>query len=414
MHVRMVVHDRSAGRRGAALGLALLILVGLAAGGCTPNTHPAETPAAQTPVTPAATIDPAVDAATRGAIETVVAQRQAAVLKHDKDSFLATVDGSNTTYLVEQRHWFEDVAHTVTEFSLQAKDMKRVAADAVRVTLTESFSLKSGEKHTLTFDKLYRLRGESWKDSDYPFEELRGEHITVRYQGTAEMARAALDAEAADLNYLRQTFGWQPASDIVIKLYTQKDLFLYDIKPSLPTWVGGWDEANESIKFRISDHTKFVPAGGLLHESTHQMLFALSNNNASYWLQEGLASWVPRSRTGDFGLAKLRDAVGAKPWTLPELEAKNLETLDSKDAMIYYGESMLVAKYLMDTYGVEKLKAITAELAQHPENAVTVAETIPASNRLTEAAISNVTGLRFDQFAEDWYAWAKDLLSQAN
>ena len=61
----------------------------------------------------------------------------------------------------------------------------------------------------------------------------------------------------------------------------------------------------------------------------------------------------------------------------------------------------------METYGMDKVKAVTDELARHPYNPVTAAEKQDETNRLTRRAITKALGVPYDQFAQAWYAWAK-------
>ncbi|MGE5589383.1 MAG: hypothetical protein ACM3ZA_01955 [Bacillota bacterium] len=342
----------------------------------------------------------------------MIVQRQDAVLKRDREAFLGTVDPGNATYLVEQGHWFDDAARTVKAFSLQVRDVKVAAPDLARVSLTEAFTLTGGEQHTFDYQAVYRLRDGVWKASDYAFDELHQDQVTVRHWDRPNAARGALQDELANLAWLKQTFGWQPASDMVIKLYPERDPFLYSIKPSLPTWVGGWNEAGEAIKFRASRDVPPDP-DGLLHESTHHMLSELTNDNASYWLQEGLAGWTPGARAGEFDMNRLRQRLGgALHWTLPQLEMQDLESMEGPDVGAYYAESFLVVKYLMETYGLDRFKAIAAELAKHPVHPVTAAEKTSETNQLTRAAMEKALGISFDRFAAEWYAWAKGEVGQ--
>lgn len=397
--------SRPSSRRGTAAALAAALALSLAVFGCSFRQ--------KAPLQPAQPLDP-YDQATRQTIEHVVAERRNAVLNHDRNAFLATVDGENPTFFVEQGHWFDDAARAVDTYTLQVRNVEQVSATEARASLQESFQLKDGDRHSFDYEAVYRLRDGFWKASDYAFEELRQDSVSVRHWDRPRAAQGALQDELSNLAWLKQTFGWQPATDIVIKLYPRQDPFLYSIKPSLPTWVGGWNEFGEAIKF-LAPRDTAPPADGLLHESTHHMLSELSNDNASYWLQEGLATWTPGARAGHFDMAATRSRMGDRlRWTLPELEAQDLESMEGPDVGAYYAESFLVVKYLMDTYGVGRFKAVSAELAKHPANPVTAAEKTSETNQLTRAALEKALGIPFDRFAADWYAWAKAQVGQAH
>lgn len=281
--------------------------------------------------------------------------------------------------------------------------------DKAIVSLTQTFRLKDGGERFYDYDAVYLLRNGQWKDSDYAFDKLRRDGVIVRHWRRPTLAQAALEEVLKNLAWLKQAFGWQPKSEVVIKIYPEHTPFLYSIKPSLPTWVAGWDEAGESIKFYAPRDDAHLRAGALLHETTHHMLSDLSNDNAAYWLQEGLASWAVEAEKGGAATRPAGNRLdGAMPrWTLPQLEALDLESMQGEGVSAYYAESLLVVRYLMETYGMDKFKAVAAELARHPYNPVTAAEKQDETNRLTRQAITKALGVPYDQFAQAWYAWAK-------
>ena len=80
---------------------------------------------------------------------------------------------------------------------------------------------------------------------------------------------------------------------VSIKIYGDKDTFLYSVKLSMPDWAGGWYERGESIKTYLYESTKERYEYLVRHEATHMMLTAATNDNASYWMQEGFATTLP-------------------------------------------------------------------------------------------------------------------------
>lgn len=389
-----------------ALGLAILVLAAALA-----YSRWFSIPHGPGPTAPApsASLDPAfgdTNQATQ-AITALLAERQAAVHNRDRSAFMATVDPQNATFLVEQRHWFDDAAQTVDSYTLTLKHLGFTAKGEALARLAESFQLKDGSLRNLEFTEVYRLRPEGWRDSDYAFTELHKDHVVVLHWDLPGPAEQALQTEADNLNWLERTFQWQPTSDIIIKLYPDRPAFLYSIKPSLPGWVAGWTESGESIKYWVGAGSA-PAADALLHESTHHMLSELSNDNAAYWLQEGLATWVTATHAGTAGPgSSLLGPDRRLPWTLPELEAVNLEQLDQRQASDYYAEAYLAVKYMLATYGIDKFKAVTAELAKHPANPVTASEKLAESGALTRDAISKALGIPYEQFARDWYRWVQ-------
>lgn len=346
------------------------------------------------------------------AIRALVTQRQTAVSQHDRNTFLATVDPENTTYFVEQGHWYDDAVQTVAAYSLQLRDVQLTAPGEALAQLSLSLTLKSGDTQGITCPEVYRLRDGSWKDSDYAFKELRQGHIAIKHMARPVAAAATPDIETANVTWLEQTFDWQPAADLEVKIYPNQPIFANSIKPGLmKSSAKGWSEVGEAIKYWTDEDTA-PPATVLLHETAHHMLSELTNDNASYWLQEGLATWTQSAESGQFDMAGVRMDLGGTRllYTLPQLETLSIERTPVHG---YYGESMLVVKYLVDRYGMKKFRAITDELAKHPANPASNSEKVKATDDLTRQAISKVLAIPFDQFAREWYQWASVEIRQA-
>ena len=226
----------------------------------------------------------------------------------------------------------------ITNKAIQAINAVHLKSpDKAIVSLTQTFRLKDGGERFYDYDAVYLLRNGQWKDSDYAFDKLRRDGVIVRHWRRPTLAQAALEEVLKNLAWLKQAFGWQPKSEVVIKIYPEHTPFLYSIKPSLPTWVAGWDEAGESIKFYAPRDDAHLRAGVLLHETTHHMLSGLSNDNAAYWLQEGLASWAVEAEKGGAATRPAGNRLdGAMPrWTLPQLEALDLESMQGEGVSAY-------------------------------------------------------------------------------
>ena len=75
-----------------------------------------------------------------------------------------------------------------------------------------------------------------------------------------------------------------------MKLYHEPELFRQMVKPSLPEWAAGWNEAGQSIKFvgalRMDDWEGSF-ASGLVHEVTHKMVSERTGDNAGTTATQG-------------------------------------------------------------------------------------------------------------------------------
>lgn len=396
--------NRATLHRLAGATLALLLL--LSATACERGAGQSSGDPAQGSASSKATAETRLAEARRD-IEAVVARREAAIKAKDREAFLATVDPENTTYLVEQRHWFDDAVQTTDAFSLKVRGVNLAAEGEAQVRLSESFSLTNGEVRSLDYVAVYRERSNGWKDSDYLFKELRRGKLLVMHSGVDQDAEEVAVLESENLAWLKQTFGWEPTSDVVIKLYPNQPAFTYSIKPSLPLGAAGWTEAGESIKYRLDRNSAPEPEF-LLHETTHRMLSELTNDNAAYWLQEGLATWAQAAYSGNFHLQQVREVFGgvAPPLGLAELAAINPERAEPR-GRAYYPESMMVVKYIVDTYGVDRMKAVFSQLASHPPNEKASSEKLNYAAQLTSQSISEALGVSVQRFEQDWKRWVE-------
>ena len=194
-------------------------------------------------------------------------------------------------------------------------------------------------------------------------------------------------------------------------------MFLYNIKLSMPDWAGGWYERGESIKTYLYDTTQEYYEYLARHEATHMMLSAATNDNASYWMQEGFATTMPNYVvTGALEINRietLREAYasGRLP-TFREHAETDIESLSEIfDVRLYYGYSSAMVIFLLEQTSDDMLKRLFHELDTYPYISLTMSEKANDTQAITEKCFKKAMGKTFDQFYAGFEKWLKGKLS---
>jgi hypothetical protein len=350
-------------------------------------------------------------------IDRMFQMQKDAVNKRDEQIFVSTLHLENSRYIKEAKNWFRDAIQFIDpgSYELRVVKVRALSLGKFKVTLKQSYK-KKGKRFHLTFTNLVIRDQGKWLDSDIFFYEINRDNVLVKFNDPS-LEKMANDG-AAMLNRsvlsFRNKLGWTPHYKLELKLYKDLELFRQSVKLSLPEWAVGWNEYGESIKF-IGDtsYDKNLFSAGLQHEATHQMLGEMTNDNAAYWMHEGLATYyemeffkkdarnkeMPKDKVKQKGTAYESPQIR---WTLEEMMKVNLEELNSKEAKDYYYEAYLVIKYFINHYGEDVLINWMAELRKFPYVSVTTAEKLDSSNKRTLKAFEKATGESFRSFADAW------------
>ena len=215
---------------------------------------------------------------------------------------------------------------------------------------------------------------------------------TVQYPDGYESV-ANLLAEDADafLNAINAYYTYTPDPGICIKVYDDQDIFLQSIKFDLPDWVGGWHEFGESIKIYWPYKNYEVDPATVYHETTHWFLSEITNDNAAYWIQEGLATLFETNlTTGLDNMAFLYNndivalAENGGIWDLEKLSSTNPEELtDIVMVRGYYALSALCVKHIIDTVGIERFLDVMDDLKSNDVIRTTASEKINETNNMS-------------------------------
>jgi Flp pilus assembly protein TadD len=192
-------------------------------------------------------------------------------------------------------------------------------------------------------------------------------HFLIQFDGGENRDRAYQILDLLELAYrdVGQAFGVFPDEEITVILYSNEQF--RDVTQT-PSWTNG-----------VYDGKIRLPAGGgapdrallakvLYHEYTHVIVHELSDNLAPTWLNEGLAVYFEGLASGNLpgsqevstrSLARLSSG-GLLP--LEALHGSFLEFSPAK-AAVAYAESYSATRYLINRYGLPRVKELLQQLS---------------------------------------------------
>ena len=204
-------------------------------------------------------------------------------------------------------------------------------------------------------------------------------HFTLHYQGdriTPGLQQELLASLENQYQDLSRQFGYEPSSNIIVILYTQKEFV--DITEA-PAWAGA-----------LNDGKLRIPIGGLSsmnpevervlkHELTHSFVANLAGGRCPTWLNEGLAEMMESRSSASFApqLAPLFVQHKAIPFRALEGGFTRFSNLQ---AQVAYAESLAAVEYLRNRYGMNEILRMMESIG---------------SGEPAEQALRNGTGLDY-------------------
>lgn len=204
----------------------------------------------------------------------------------------------------------------------------------------------------------------TWLDDIHDWKTLTEEYLRLHYYGKDEaFARTMMSAALEGLRRNKDQAGMYP--DIPINIYVypnyddMRDAVLYE-----PAWTGGQAYADVGVIIMgLSGSDSTWDQNTVIHELTHILVgrnaFSCIGTRPG-WLEEGLAMYSEGEL--DSGMQNMLDSA---------IRSNNLITLRSlnggfselpEKANLSYSQSYSVVKYLVETYGQEKMTALITAL----------------------------------------------------
>lgn len=340
----------------------------------------------------------------------LVKKQEEAIINADVKAMLTTINIDNSWLAMETKNLVADQKIApVKDYTRTVTDIKKTE-DYWLGTISQNFLFNNKTRPSSSTHK-YIFDGTNVYDAGIAFEVSVLDQVTAYYpKQHQEFTKAISDVTNAYIDLIQEDWKTQLSTPVAVKIYEDRNVFLNSVKLSLPNWAGGWYEAKESIKFYIRSRAPKDYYHLMRHETTHMMLADVTNDNASYWLQEGFATTMPNTLLNydlfnDLNI--LRQFYDSD--NLPKVTehiAINLENITARDDVrLYYSFSNAMIIYMLENMKKDTLLAFFNELASYPNIPVTVAEKIPETNKRVLESIKKATGKSFEEFYDGFDKW---------
>lgn len=319
-------------------------------------------------------------------------QIETAVIINDQGGYLALLDHDDPEFIVEQTNWFKDRARLqLSRFRMELMEYTQTSPNQGIAQIKTTWA-RAGQKEEVFYtNSVVTHNGSGWKLGDFALESREFPRFVLKYPENLEkQVDSFSQAAAGAIDRIEQRFPpVKKERKIVIKAYPAVVPFIRSIKLTLPAWVGGWYEPGESIKLSpgmfAANPQQIDQVIG--HEYTHYLVSILSKERATYWLQEGLATYFedPNPAYQQNVIKKAKNL-----WDLPTLHETDLESLNLNDVEQYYAESYFLVRYIAENWGESRLFELLRALG----------------NGLSwQDAISLITGQPWTDFANQWFEY---------
>lgn len=346
-------------------------------------------------------------------VRSLLDARERGVNQTDAKAYLSTVLPSDAVLQKEESNLIRAAGSLgIGDYNIEAGSIRKTDGGCT-ATLRQEYTI-GAVKHSCEYTAAFMREGETLYYAGPAFTVDRNDKVAVYYLLTRkDLAQALLDTETNILNEMNAQLGFAPKGVISVKIFEDQAVFLQSIKLDLPEWVGGWHEYGESVKTFVGAYGTDVEnyRGMLAHESTHRMVSELSNDNAAYWLQEGLAGVYQELLLDPEAEALTADEAGQTFTPFAEQKTADLEKLDASDGdavMCYYASSKAYAAFLLEQFGWEKMRRMLEYMQKYELIPVTAAEKLDEANARTDEAIASVYGYQgseaFQKAFDEWLA----------
>ncbi|MGE5252282.1 MAG: peptidase MA family metallohydrolase [Bacteroidota bacterium] len=204
----------------------------------------------------------------------------------------------------------------------------------------------------------------TWLDSVHKWQMLTADLLRLHWYGIQpDFAQTMLSAAEDGLKFNQQQAGLSTTDPIDIYVYPNytdmRDAILYE-----PSWTGGTAfSAYNIVILGLSGGDSNWDRGTIIHELTHVLVGHLTFSclgSVPTWLDEGLAVYSEGELDPELA-GQLQEAIRQdKLLSVRSLSAGFSEVRDK--AILSYSESYSIVKFLIETYGQQKVTELLTSL----------------------------------------------------
>ena len=203
-----------------------------------------------------------------------------------------------------------------------------------------------------------------WLDSEHNWKTITANTLNLHYySGNQSFAEDLLNAAENGLEFNRTKSGLTAQSPIDLYIYAStndlKDAILYE-----PSWTGGQAFPDQDIVILgISKDDLDWGRGAIVHELTHVLVGHLTFSclgGVPTWLNEGLAVYS-EGKLDDVSQQQLDEAIKDDKLLTVRSLSSGFSEVASK-AYLSYSQSYSIVKFLIETYGQDKMTNLLTSL----------------------------------------------------
>lgn len=201
----------------------------------------------------------------------------------------------------------------------------------------------------------------TYADNRFTWNEQRDGNLVLYWYGDSQREAATIMAAAkAALERLQAGTGVELQKPIRVFLYRSKS----DMRLAISSRSEGYDIATITLGMAMGGDTIVILSTAadadrtIAHELSHIVIGAFTDNplgGLPTWLNEGLAMYAEGELRGE-NQADLDRAIRTN--TLISVRSLSAYTGDPSQVDLFYGECYSVVKFLIDTYGADKMDAL--------------------------------------------------------
>ena len=204
----------------------------------------------------------------------------------------------------------------------------------------------------------------TWLDDQHDWQTVSKDFVNIHYYGNNQaFGQTMLDAGLEGLRRNKEQAGMTPDVPVNIYVYPtyedMRDAILYE-----PQWTGGLAYSDFSIIIMgVSGDANF-DKGTVIHELTHVLVGRNAFTCIGFiptWLNEGLAVY---SEGGPDSSMQSQLDIAIRDNTLFPIRSLggNFSEIPEK-ALLSYGQSYSIVKFMLETYGQEKMNQLLTALS---------------------------------------------------
>ena len=202
-----------------------------------------------------------------------------------------------------------------------------------------------------------------YPDTRHTWKSQKTETLSLNwYQGNDAFGQELFGAAKAAMAQLETDAGVTVKIPVSIWIYDSYDELRKSMEAGAKEWTGGVSYSDMGvILIGVPENRLAWGKRAVAHELSHVVIGQATQNpfgDIPHWLNEGLAMYTEGPLESEYSSALSRAVSQNKLLTLKTLSSNF--PADSAQATLSYAESYSVVKYLIDTYGRDKLAALLA------------------------------------------------------